>query len=135
MTMPDHIIKAGNTEAEAKALLPEYVNQDGSWDGNVLGPQQNFRGVVSRATYDAQGNQTAPEVILSGVYIGIATTDEVESLRLRALPNDACRLVLNRDASGMGPQNWAIIYVAPVVDQAQFASVIFDPVFAGSKYY
>lgn len=62
----------------------------------------------------------------------IATADEGESNALRTLPDDACRIVLDREAST--PGNWSIVYLSAVVDPLDIGPIKFEPVLAGSHY-
>ena len=124
--MRDHILKFDD-EAAARTALPDYCSQDQEgawhWSGSVLGPRENFRGIAASAVWDrtdpAHPVLISPEAVLPGFYIGIATAVAAESDALKALPNDACRVILNRDASRPGA--WVFLYVSSAVDPADLA--------------
>jgi hypothetical protein len=113
MTIYDHVLAFAN-EAAAQAALPQYYSAvASSWDQS--------RELVS------------PEEVLPGFWVAIALTEL--STTLRDLPNEACRLITDRDAANAG-QSFAqfTVYASPSLDLQAVQSYRVAPVFAGSKY-
>ncbi len=92
--------------------------------------------MTARAVYDRidplDPKLVTPAQFLDGVWLGITTKTQADSDALKALPNDACRLILDPAAAAAG-QNY-IVYISPAVDQTTLATMWFEPVFAGRRY-
>ena len=129
--MFDHIIKGGDSEADALALLPDY-HSDGDWRGDVVIP--NLKIITADAVWDTSDPQepvlVSAEESLPGFWLAIALP-EVSQV-LIALPNDACRLIADREAAGRGEEY--IRYVSPAVEPSMLTTATVAPVFAGSAY-
>jgi hypothetical protein len=113
--MIDHILKF-ETEAAAKAALPQFVGDEGQWDGSRTIPNVS---VI-----------TADEETLPGWWIAIGLTALSEELR--SLPDDACRLITDRYAAEAGQP--FVLYLSHSVDPGLIATARVSPVFAGSRY-
>jgi hypothetical protein len=73
---------------------------------------------------------STPDGVLPGFWTAIALAGASDDLK--ALPNDACRLIADRDAAALG--QLFIVFVSPAVDPAVLASAHAEPVFASSNY-
>ena len=117
----DHLIRFPD-EATARAVLPEYWTPalddlpSGAWRGDVCIPG------VSVST-EADGP-------FPGWFIVIALP--AVSATLRDLPDQACRLIADRDAANAGQS--FLRYVAADMDPGALASARVVPTFAGSTY-
>lgn len=108
----DHIIMFAN-EDEAKATLRQH-HTDGEWHGYTI---PNL--VIS-----------VGEMVIPGYFINIALP--MPNDELINLPNEACRLISDRDAAVEG-ENF-FVYVAPSLDLKLLSTATVSPVFMGSEY-
>jgi hypothetical protein len=134
MTIYDHVLAFAN-EAAAQAALPQYYSAvASSWDQSRVIP--NIKIITAEAVYEGEGMDrelVSPEEVLPGFWVAIALTEL--STTLRDLPNEACRLITDRDAANAG-QSFAqfTVYASPSLDLQAVQSYRVAPVFAGSKY-
>jgi hypothetical protein len=146
--MMDHILTFADETSAHAALDPlglggTQLSSDGKtstpyWAGGVLASKENFRGISADAVWDRTDPLhpvlVTPEQVLPGFWVGVATDDQAKSDALKALPGDACRVILNREASRPGNANWSFLYISPAVVPSDLATVHFSPIFAGSTY-
>jgi hypothetical protein len=137
MTIYDHVL-AFASEAAAQQALPSFCNQDQQgvwrWDQSRVIP--NIKIITAEAVYEGEGMDrelVSPEEVLPGFWVAIALTEL--STTLRDLPNEACRLITDRDAANAGGTfQQFTVYASPSLDLLQVQSYRVAPVFAGSKY-
>jgi hypothetical protein len=131
MTIYDHVLAFAN-EAAAQAALPQFYNE--SWDQSRVIP--NIKIITAEAVYEGEGMDrklVSPEEVLPGFWVAIALTEL--STTLRDLPNEACRLITDRDAANAGGTfQQFTVYASPSLDLQAVQSYRVAPVFAGSKY-
>ena len=134
MTIYDHVLAFAN-EAAAQAALPQYYSAvASSWDQSRVIP--NIKIITAEAVYEGEGMDrelVSPEEVLPGFWVAIALTEL--STTLRDLPNEACRLITDRDAANAGGTfQQFTVYASPSLDLQAVQSYRVAPVFAGSKY-
>jgi hypothetical protein len=119
--MIDHIIVHAS-EAAARSALPSYCSQDseGAWHWDASRVIPGLKIITSEA----------PEVVLPGYWVAVALP--ALSTALRDLPNEACRLIANRDLANAGQA--FMEYAAPSIDMVALSTARVAPVFAGSNY-
>lgn len=104
---------------------------------NIGGPNdESVRVGTQRAEWDFSDPehpvQTQAEALIPGWYCIVADTLVNESVR--DLPDNACRLIANREAAIAGDLNF-VIYTAPDLTPETMAAVQFvEPTFVGSQY-
>jgi hypothetical protein len=137
MTLFDHIV-AFPTEAAAQAALPQFCARDteGAWRWDQSRVIPGISIITAEAVYEGEGMDrklVSPEEVLPGFWVAIALTEL--STTLRDLPNEACRLITDRDAANAGGTfQQFTVYASPSLDLLQVQSYRVAPVFAGSKY-
>lgn len=125
--MFDHVLMFSD-EAAARAALPAYGREtEGAWRwaANIIAPQKVVTARAVVQVVDGMPQVTTPEQTVPGYFMTICapTLDAT----LRDLPNAACRLIGDRQAS-------AIVYTAPDLNQALLSAAIIEPMPAGATY-
>jgi hypothetical protein len=133
--MHDYILSFPSEAAAHAALDPLGYGTDGTaWDQSRVIP--NIRIITAEAVYEGEGMDrklVSPEEVLPGFWVAIALTEL--STTLRDLPNEACRLITDRDAANAGGTfQQFTVYASPSLDLQAVQSYRVAPVFAGSKY-
>lgn len=132
--MYDHIIKGGDTEADARVLLPDFgsLDENGAWHWRGDCVISDLKIITEEAVYDASNPPVfvSPQVSLEGFWLAIALPEVSDALL--ALPNDACRIITNRTAAEAG-ENF-FVFVSSVVETSILTGARVAPVFAGSHY-
>ena len=107
--MIDHVLMFA-TEAEATQVLPEKYFNDSTTIKNLT---------VSLG-----------EFVFPGYFMAVAL-DAPDDFLIK-LPNEACRIVSDREAAKFG-ENF-FLYVAPSVDLNLLSTAVISPVYFGSEY-
>jgi hypothetical protein len=132
--MIDHLLRF-DTEAAAQAdpVVGAYFVQ-GAWRGDICIPNVSVYAVTGTQTITDPDTGTSYQADVrtpfSGWYIVISLSEI--SAALRDLPGNLCRMITDRDAANRGDA--FVRYVAPDVTQADLATAIVEPTFAGSRY-
>lgn len=115
-------------EAAARAALPTYGRENDGvwrWAANIIAPQKVVTARAVVQVVDGMPQVTTPEQTVPGFFLTICLP--ALDATLRDLPNYACRLIGDRQAS-------AIVYTAPDLNPALLSSAIIEPVPAGASY-
>lgn len=143
--MIDHLLRFTDRNAASQALAAINLARETEDGGafapsvclNVGGPDDESLCVgTQRAEWDFSDPenpvQIQAEVLIPGWYCIVADTLVNESVR--DLPDNACRLITNREAAIAGDPDF-ILYTAPDLTPETMTSVAFvEPTFAGSQY-
>jgi hypothetical protein len=129
--MIDHLIRF-DTEDAAKVdpVVGKYWTE--AWNGSCCIAGVSVYRVTGTETVDSEMGSYEREVRESfpGWYINIALNEL--STELRDLPDNACRLIADRDAAERN-ENF-IVYAAPDMTPGALAVARVEPTFAGSNY-
>ena len=120
----DHLIRCA-TEEDRQNLLEQYGSSCSFACRVVLQP--------SIWNYDDPDNpeEVQPEVTATGYHVWISLNEISEDLK--ALPDDACRLIAHREAAIIGDSDF-ILYHAEDVGPEVLASATISPIPAGTNY-
>ncbi len=155
--MFDHVMLFADEAAALTALKPlgyAMTDEDGN-DQFKASQVLVVRLVLVDAVWDNSDPEnpilTTPEVVAPGFYVVVSAKAQDESLK--ALPNNACRLVADRTLIGKRtPAEWdytdpdnpvlisgnepvpIIVYEAPDLDAGTLSKARIDPMFAGANY-
>lgn len=148
--MIDHLILTPDRATVVELLAPlgfAFEHEDpetketvSGFSGNVClniggGNDESIRVVLADAQWDMTDPQNpvlvSPEQLVPGWYCIIACDTLNEALR--DLPDNACRLITDRDAAANGQP--FILYRAPdLTDETMAAVVRIEPTYLGSNY-
>ena len=136
--MIDHLLNFPD-EAAAQVALPTYWvpatdDSPGAWRGDVCIPGVSVYAVTGTTTVTDPDTGQSFEQDVRQAYSGwfIVVSRPMLDPALRDLPNNACRLITDRDAADRGDS--FILYTAPDLDPAVLSVAHVEPLFAGSDY-
>lgn len=136
--MIDHLLSFAD-EVAAQAALPSYwtpANEDGpgNWRGDVCIPGVAVYAIIGTETIADPETGQSYERDVRQVYPGwyIVVSLPTMDYNLRDLPDNACRLIADRDAARRGES--FIVYTSPDMDPAVLSVAYVEPTFAGSEY-
>ncbi|MEJ0043188.1 MAG: hypothetical protein WDM81_13670 [Rhizomicrobium sp.] len=129
MSLCDHLMMF-DSEAAALAALPQHVVP--SDDGPLWNPGYAMSVDVTlpdpSGAVDDAGEPVRVPMEKSFVWISLPALDAT----LRDMPDNACRLIADRDAANAGET--FLIYRASDLDDATMAAARIAPVYAGTNY-
>lgn len=139
--MIDHLMEFESRQVAAQVLGGSYHEESGRWllPANVIlniggANDESVRVILSEAVWDRSDPMgpvlVTPEVLASGWYC-IVACDAIDPA-LRDLPDQACRLIADRDAALAGQP--FIRFVAADMPQELLASARVEPTPAGANY-
>jgi hypothetical protein len=124
----DHLVYFAD-QTTAFAAIPQHTVTDPKTQVVSLNPSYALPVTVSVPDPNNPGS-TIP---MPGYYAWISLP--APDATLQSLPNNACRLIADRDAAKAGkPMSSWLLYRAPDLTDAVFAVATVSPVFAGSNY-
>jgi len=126
MAYYDHILMF-NSEQEAVDTLTSlnFYDKEFGWVGNVIPNLQIF---IPLGSFNEEGFED--RVSVPGYYVNVAL--EEPSKELMELPNEACRIVADREADSEGSNFF--VYLNPNVDVQLLTKCRVSPYFSGSEY-
>lgn len=105
-----HQLKFLDAAAARVALAAHGFEDEGHWrwHGHVIAPQ---RAVLARASYDEEGNETAPEQLAPGYWLAIVQPERNAGL----MGLDACQFV-SSVGGGVEFQRAGVVLSSPVIE-------------------
>ena len=105
--------------------IAKFISKAEAGDDFDLSSITPIKIITAQAMFDGNGNQLTPTTYAPGFGFLLATEDQATANELWALPNNLCRLQLDRESGKVLRRR---------VSLALLRTLSIEPVFAGSNY-